>query len=129
MGHLTTSIFSDGVNSSHVVVHVFFGNQVYRRLRRDLLSHFVILIGTRTHLDQYCVPYWRFASLSGNFGGVFSLFIGMSLVSFFELGIYFTVYLYRNYQQELRNSVKVESFSRRALDYDQKIFKQPAIRF
>lgn len=53
----------------------------------------------------------------------------MSVVSFFELGIYFTVYLYRNYQQELRNSVKVESFSRRALDYDQKIFKQPAIRF
>lgn len=55
MGHLTTSISSDGVNSSHVVVHVFFGNQVYRRLRRDLLSHFVILIGTRTHLDQYWV--------------------------------------------------------------------------
>ena len=36
------------------------------------------------------------------------------MISFIELGIYLTVYLRRNYKEELKNSVKVDSFSKRA---------------
>lgn len=46
------------------------------------------------------------------------MFIGLSVVSFFEIGLYFTVYLYRNYQEELKNSVKVETFTKRTENFD-----------
>lgn len=93
------------------------GSQVFRRLRRDLLSHYVILIGKR---EIVSIPtlLLTISYLSANFGGVFSLFIGLSVVSFFEIAIFFTVYLYRNYKEELKNSVKVDSFSKRAENID-----------
>lgn len=59
-----------------------------------------------------------FPYFPANFGGVFSLFIGMSVISFFEILIFFTVRLYRNYKDEDRKSSKVESFSKRAENHD-----------
>lgn len=67
-------------------------------------------------------------SFAGNFGGVFSLFIGLSGISFFEIGIYFTLYLYRNYQDELKNSFKVDSFSKRATKIDVQLAQQKVLK-
>lgn len=67
-------------------------------------------------------------SFLGNFGGVFSLFIGLSVVSFFEIGMYFTVYLYRNYQVELQNSGKVDTFSKRATHINVKAIQEKVLR-
>lgn len=67
-------------------------------------------------------------SSPANFGGVFSLFIGLSVVSFFEIGIFFTVYLYRNYLQELQNSVKVDTFSKRADHIDVRTIQQKVLK-
>lgn len=55
---------------------------------------------------------------TANFGGVFSLFIGLSFVSFIEIGIFFTVHLHRIYKEEVKNAVKVESFSKRTENHD-----------
>lgn len=65
---------------------------------------------------------------AGNFGGVFSLFIGLSVLSFIEIGMYFTVYLYRNYKEELANSVKVDTFSKRAANVDVQLKQQKVLK-
>lgn len=50
------------------------------------------------------------------------------MVSFFEIGLYFTVYLYRNYQEERKNSVKVDSFSKRAANVDLRLIQQKVLK-
>lgn len=122
-------LFSNGINGSHVVVHIFMGSQVFRRLRRDLLSHYVILIGKMIRINL------RFADLldipllnAANFGGVFSLFLGLSVVSFFEIAIFFTAHLYRQYKEELKNAGKVDSFSKRAENHDVRVIQEKVMK-
>lgn len=55
------------------------------------------------------------------------MFVGLSVVSFFEIGMYSTVYLYRNYKEELATSFKVDSFSRRAVNIDAKLIQQKVL--
>lgn len=37
--------FSDNLNRSHMILHVIFGKQVYREMRRDLLTNIISLAG------------------------------------------------------------------------------------
>lgn len=42
--------------------------------------------------------------------------------------MYFTVYLYRNYKEELANSVKVDTFSKRAANVDVQLKQQKVLK-
>ncbi|XP_055908544.1 sodium channel protein Nach-like [Eupeodes corollae] len=82
-GKLETTVdvadpFYDGFHENFTVVHVFLQSQEYRRIRRDIV--------------------WNIVSLAGNLGNCYSVFVGISALSIFEL-IYFSVFvLRRNYK-------------------------------
>lgn len=48
---------SDDLNRTHMVLHIIFGKQVFRQMRRDLLTNIVSLAGecfnTGTHLRRF----------------------------------------------------------------------------
>lgn len=56
------------------------------------------------------------------------MFLGVSVVSFFEILIFFSAHLYRNYQREAKDAVRVESFSKRADNHDVRAIQQKVMR-
>ncbi|XP_059611780.1 sodium channel protein Nach-like [Phlebotomus argentipes] len=81
----TSPLYKDLNVSTHMIVHVFFGSHDFMKLRRDLLSDVVVLIA--------------------NLGGVFNLFLGISILTMLEVPYFATVRLYANYrhlEEELR---------------------------
>lgn len=41
------SSFSDGLNQTHMIVHINFGKQVFRRLEKALMTDLLALAGKR----------------------------------------------------------------------------------
>jgi amiloride-sensitive sodium channel len=76
-----------------MVVHVYFVSQVYRVFIRSLLTNFISLIS--------------------NLGGVYSLLIGMSILSAFEVIYFFSIRLYANYREIKTEDMKPKTFSQR----------------
>ncbi|XP_069964472.1 sodium channel protein Nach [Bactrocera oleae] len=83
----TVDEFYNGVQDNHSVIHIYFNNQVYLRVRRDLLSNMVTLVS--------------------NLGSAFSLFVGISMVSIVEIIYYLTVVLRKYYLQEVKAREKL----------------------
>lgn len=61
-----------------------------------------------------CVTYqWNLLKnkklflLAANLGGVYSLFVGMSVLSFIEIFYFFSVRLYKNYKQVKENENRI----------------------
>ncbi|XP_055855729.1 sodium channel protein Nach-like [Episyrphus balteatus] len=71
--------FYDGFRGNMTVVHIFLQSQEYRRIRRDIV--------------------WNIVSLAGNLGNCYSVFVGISVLSIFELVYYLTFVLVRNYRE------------------------------
>lgn len=76
-----------------MIVHVYFVSQVYRVFIRSLLTNFISLIS--------------------NLGGVYSLLIGMSLLSAFEVFYFFSIRLHANYRAIKTEDMKPKTFSQR----------------
>ncbi|XP_011187206.2 sodium channel protein Nach [Zeugodacus cucurbitae] len=83
----TVDQFYNGMQENYSVVHIFINNQIYRRIRRDLLSNMVTLVS--------------------NLGSAFSLFVGISMISIVEVIYYLTVVLRKYYLQELKAREKL----------------------
>lgn len=54
------------------------------------------------------LPY-NLSFFIANLGGVYSLFVGMSVLSFFEIFYFYTVRLYKNYKQEKANELRMRT--------------------
>jgi len=76
-----------------MIVHVYFVSQVYRVFIRSLLTNFISLIS--------------------QLGGVYSLLIGMSILSAIEFLYYFTIRFYVNYRAIKSDDTKPKTFSQR----------------
>ncbi|XP_053966053.1 sodium channel protein Nach [Anastrepha ludens] len=85
----TVGDFYSGIQENYTVVHIFLNNQVYRRVRRDLLSNMVALVS--------------------NLGSAFSLFAGISMVSIVEIIYYLTVILRKHYKEEVKARLKLRT--------------------
>lgn len=90
-----------------MTVHVYFVSQVYRVFIRSLLTNFISLIA--------------------NLGGVYSLLIGMSVLSAFEIIYFFSIRLYLNYR-DIKNDVqKPKTFSQRGDNVNISTLKVPRL--
>lgn len=76
-----------------MIVHVYYSSQVYRVFNRSLLTNFISLIS--------------------NLGGVYSLLIGMSVLSTIEILYFFTIRLSDNYRSLKTDELKPKTFSQR----------------
>ncbi|XP_063706173.1 sodium channel protein Nach-like [Culicoides brevitarsis] len=81
----TYDSFYDGLNETHMIVHVYMSSQTFRRFRKDLLSNIILLVS--------------------NLGGVYSLFVGMSVLSFCEILYFATIRLYKKYKLVKQNEM------------------------
>lgn len=90
-----------------MTVHVYFVSQVYRVFIRSLLTNFISLIA--------------------NLGGVYSLLIGMSVLSAFELIYFFSVRLYLNYRDTKNDVQKPKTFSQRSDNVNISTLKVPRL--
>ncbi|KAJ6643932.1 Sodium channel protein Nach, partial [Pseudolycoriella hygida] len=72
--------------SQYVIAHISFGKQVYKELRRDLLINVIIL--------------------ASGLGGIYSLFIGMGVLTFFEI-FYFLTFRLRAHYVRIRREHQV----------------------
>lgn len=90
-----------------MIVHVYFASQVYRIFIRSLLTNFISLIS--------------------NLGGVYSLLIGMSIISGLEFFYFFTVRLYANYRNEKTEDMKPKTFSQRLDNLNISTLKMPRL--
>lgn len=86
--------FRFNLKDEHMIVHVYFVSQVYRVFSRTLLTNFI--------------------SLVSNLGGVYSLLIGMSVLSTMEVLYFSTIRLYENYKMNKAEDAKPKTFSQRA---------------
>ncbi|XP_055381341.1 sodium channel protein Nach-like [Condylostylus longicornis] len=78
--------------TNNTVIHIYMDSQTYTRFRRDLIYNIINLIS--------------------NFGGSYSLFLGISTVSAIEFIYFFTFVLRRNYLEHLECHNKVTAFLR-----------------
>lgn len=76
-----------------MIIHVYFVSQVYRIYSRAMLTNFI--------------------SLVSNLGGVYSLLIGMSVLSTIELFYFYTIRLFENYKMNKAEDSKPKTFSQR----------------
>lgn len=76
-----------------MIVHVYYVSQVYRVFIKSLLTNFISLIS--------------------NLGGVYSLLIGMSIISTVEIFYFFSIRLFVNYRQIKQEDMKPKTFSQR----------------
>lgn len=76
-----------------MIVHVYYVSQVYRVFIRSLLTNFISLIS--------------------NLGGVYSLLIGMSILSSIEFFYFFTIRFYLNYRSVKTEDMKPKALSQR----------------
>lgn len=85
--------FRFNLTEDHMIVHVYFVSQVYRIYSRAMLTNFI--------------------SLVSSLGGVYSLLIGMSVLSAIELFYFFSIRLYENYKMFKFEDSKPKTFSQR----------------
>lgn len=85
--------FSFNLTDRHMIVHVYYVSQVYRIFSRSLLTNFISLIS--------------------NLGGVYSLLIGMSILSAIEIFYFSTIRFYSNYRKLKTEDLKPKTFSQR----------------
>lgn len=97
--------FSFNLTDQHMTVHVHFVSQVYRVFIRSLLTNFISLIA--------------------NLGGVYSLLIGMSVLSAFEIVYFFSVRLYLNYRDIKNDVLKPKTLSQRSDNVNISTLKVP----
>ncbi|XP_055316922.1 sodium channel protein Nach-like [Sitodiplosis mosellana] len=76
--------FYRDLSEEHLVVHISFGKQVFKAIQKELATNVL--------------------SLTANLGGIYSLFIGFSAISFYEIIYYFCVRFYLNYKRDLTAS-------------------------
>lgn len=81
-----------------MIVHVYFQSQVYRIFSRSLLTNIIGLIA--------------------NLGGVYSLLIGMSVLSLCEVLYFASIRLYVNYKTIKKDELKPKTFSQRLETFD-----------
>lgn len=81
-----------------MIVHVYFQSQVYRIFSRSLLTNIIGLIA--------------------NLGGVYSLLIGMSVLSLCEVLYFASIRLYVNYTTFKKDELKPKTFSQRLETFD-----------
>jgi hypothetical protein len=84
---------SFNLTSDHMIVHVYFVSQFYRIFIRSLLTNFISLISS--------------------LGGVYSLLIGMSIISCLEVFYFSTLRLYMNYKKFKEEDSKPKNYSQR----------------
>ena len=89
---------SFGLTEKHMIVHVYFQSQVYRKFSRSLLTNIIGLIA--------------------NLGGVYSLLIGMSVLSLCEVIYFASIRLYVNYKTVTKHELKPKTFSQRLETFD-----------
>lgn len=65
--------------------------------------------------------YTFFYYILANFGGVYSLFMGVSIVGFLEIPYFITVRLYKNYLIVKTDDKKINVFSKRGKNYSENI--------
>ncbi|CAO1344894.1 unnamed protein product [Diamesa hyperborea] len=90
--------FHFGLTEKHMIVHVYFQSQVYRIFSRSLLTNIIGLIA--------------------NLGGVYSLLIGMSVLSLCEVLYFASIRLYVNYKTIKKDELKPKTFSQRLETFD-----------
>lgn len=81
-----------------MIVHVYYQSQVYRLFSRSLLTNIIGLIA--------------------NLGGVYSLLIGMSVLSLCEVLYFSSIRLYVNYKTIKKDELKPKTFSQRLETFD-----------
>lgn len=81
-----------------MIVHVYFQSQVYRKFSRSLLTNIIGLIA--------------------NLGGVYSLLIGMSVLSLCEVIYFALIRLYVNYNTFKKVVLKPKTFLQRLETFD-----------
>lgn len=99
--------FYTNITDQHMIVHVYFVSQVYRVFIRSLLTNFISLIA--------------------NLGGVYSLLVGMSVLTAFEILYFFTVRLYLNYRDLKTEEAKPRTFSERMDNVNISTLKVPRL--
>lgn len=62
-----------------MVIHISFARQVLRGIKKDLATNVLVL--------------------TANLGGIYSLFIGFSAITFFEIIYYICIRFYLNYKK------------------------------
>lgn len=110
---MTSLISSGGSTSDHLVVHVSFGKQVYRAISKELATNVLALTGRFKRQAATSLKFkidfisLTISFISANLGGIYSLFVGFSAITFFELIYYFGVRFYLNYKNELISGKKL----------------------
>ena len=56
------------------------------------------------------------------------MFLGLSVVSFCEILVFFTVHLHRNYKQQVKDAFKVDTFSKRAENHDVRAIQEKIMK-
>ncbi|XP_031636281.1 sodium channel protein Nach-like [Contarinia nasturtii] len=73
--------FYEGLSDEHIILHISFGREVFRAIQKDLATNVL--------------------ALTANLGGIYSLFIGFSAITFFEIVYYVCVRSYTNYKKQV----------------------------
>lgn len=82
-----------------MVVHISFGKQVYKATRKDLTTNILALTGWCWIALLRQLESISSVFIAANLGGIYSLFIGFSAITFFEIIYYFGVRFYMTYRQ------------------------------
>lgn len=99
--------FSFNLTESHMVVHVYFISQTYRVFIKSLLTNFISLIA--------------------NLGGVYSLLIGMSILSLLEFFYFFSIRLYMNFKSLKYDEATPKTFKKRSEGFNMSTLKVPRL--
>lgn len=109
-----------------MVIHINFGKQVYKKLRWSIITSTATLTGNIQFQTIYLIEnksqlnlfFYKFKAL---LGGVYSLFIGLSFITFLEIFYFFTIRLWANYRKFQNAKTEVNMFSKRLAGQKQKM--------
>ncbi|CAG9810650.1 unnamed protein product, partial [Chironomus riparius] len=99
--------FHANLTDKHMIVHVYYVSQFYRVFIRSLLTNFISLIS--------------------NLGGVYSLLVGMSIISAYECIYFPTARLYLNYKKIKNEDNKPKTFLQRLEKVNINVIKVPRL--
>lgn len=96
-------VYSANVTANSTIVHISFGKDVYTSMRKELATNILLLTGKivlNLHWNAYFSKGNLFLfSFSANLGGIYSLFIGSSAITFIEVVYYLIWRFYMNLRQ------------------------------
>lgn len=96
-----------------MILHLIFGKQVFKEMRRDLLTNIVSLAGKKSSISKHHKCFFYKYFFTAGLGGIYSLFIGMSVITFFEIVYFFTIRLWATYTELKEADQTVDTFRKR----------------